>query len=41
MHFICVGTPQRRGSHAANLSYVEEATRKVAESLSHDGLIVG
>jgi len=41
VHFICVGTPQRRGSHAANLSYVEEATRKVAESLSHDGLIVG
>ena len=41
VHFICVGTPQRRGSHAANLSYVEEATRKVAQSLSHDGLIVG
>jgi len=41
VHFICVGTPQRRGSHAANLSYVEEATRAVARSLSHDGLIVG
>jgi UDPglucose 6-dehydrogenase len=41
VHFICVGTPQRRGSHAANLTYVEEATRAVARSLSHDGLIVG
>ncbi|ROS56784.1 MULTISPECIES: UDP-glucose dehydrogenase family protein [Frigoribacterium] len=41
VHFICVGTPQRRGSHAANLSYVEEATRNVAAALSHDGLIVG
>jgi UDPglucose 6-dehydrogenase len=41
VHFICVGTPQRRGSHAANLSYVEEATRAVARSLSHAGLIVG
>lgn len=41
VHFICVGTPQRRGSHAANLSYVEAATKAVAESLSHDGLIVG
>jgi UDPglucose 6-dehydrogenase len=41
VHFICVGTPQQRGSNAANLSYVEEATRQVAESLTHDGLIVG
>ncbi|KQQ27574.1 UDP-glucose dehydrogenase family protein [Frondihabitans sp. Leaf304] len=41
VHFICVGTPQRRGSHAANLSYVEAATKAVAESLSHDGIIVG
>lgn len=41
VHFICVGTPQRRGSHAANLSYVEGATKAVAEAMSHDGLIVG
>ncbi|WP_345373933.1 UDP-glucose dehydrogenase family protein [Frondihabitans cladoniiphilus] len=41
VHFICVGTPQRRGSHAANLTYVEAATKAVAEALSHDGLIVG
>lgn len=41
VHFICVGTPQQRGSNAANLSYVEEATRQVARNLTHDGIIVG
>ena len=41
VHFICVGTPQQRGSNAANLTYVEEATRQVARNLTHDGLIVG
>jgi len=41
VHFICVGTPQQRGSNAANLSYVEEATIQVARGLTHDGVIVG
>ncbi|MGN7191358.1 MULTISPECIES: UDP-glucose/GDP-mannose dehydrogenase family protein [unclassified Curtobacterium] len=41
VHFICVGTPQKAGSHAANLAYVESATRGVAEHLTHPGLIVG
>ena len=41
VHFICVGTPQQRGSNAANLSYVEEATLAVARNLTHDGVIVG
>ena len=41
IHFICVGTPQRAGSHAANLDYVEAAVAGVARNLSHDGLIVG
>jgi UDPglucose 6-dehydrogenase len=41
VHFICVGTPQQRGSNAANLTFVEDATRAVAASLTHDGLIVG
>jgi UDPglucose 6-dehydrogenase len=41
VHFICVGTPQQRGSNAADLSYVEEATRQVARAMTHDGLIVG
>ena len=41
VHFICVGTPQQRGSNAANLTYVQEATRQVAKNLTHNGLIVG
>jgi UDPglucose 6-dehydrogenase len=41
VHFICVGTPQQRGSNAANLTFVEDATAAVAASLTHDGLIVG
>ncbi|QCR43333.1 UDP-glucose/GDP-mannose dehydrogenase family protein [Curtobacterium sp. SGAir0471] len=41
VHFVCVGTPQKAGSHAANLTYVEAATRGVAEHLTHPGLIVG
>lgn len=41
VHFVCVGTPQQSTSFAANLSYVEDATRQVAKHLTHDGLIVG
>lgn len=41
IHFICVGTPQQASSHAADLSFVEGATRAVAAALTHDGLIVG
>ncbi len=41
IHFICVGTPQMATSHAANLSYVEQAAADVARHLTHDGLIVG
>jgi len=41
VHFICVGTPQMKTSHAANLSYVESATTLVARNLTKDGLIVG
>ena len=41
VHFICVGTPQLPGSNAANLGYVEAATRAVAEHLTRDALIVG
>ncbi|WP_157156272.1 MULTISPECIES: UDP-glucose/GDP-mannose dehydrogenase family protein [unclassified Diaminobutyricimonas] len=41
VHFVCVGTPQQKGSHAADLRYVESAVRAVASSLTHDGLIVG
>ncbi len=41
VHFICVGTPQSKTSHAADLRYVEAATAAVASNLTHDGLIVG
>ncbi len=41
VHFVCVGTPQRVGSFAANLDHVQEATRAVAKAMTHDGVIVG
>ncbi|WBU38477.1 UDP-glucose dehydrogenase family protein [Homoserinibacter sp. YIM 151385] len=41
VHFICVGTPQRLTSHAANLDYVEAAVSELARNLTHDALIVG
>jgi UDPglucose 6-dehydrogenase len=41
VHFICVGTPQRKASNAADLSYVESAVEAVARNLTRDGLIVG
>jgi len=41
IHFICVGTPQRAGSHAANTDYVEDAVAAVARALTHDGIVVG
>jgi UDPglucose 6-dehydrogenase len=41
IHFICVGTPQRVGSHAANTDYVEAAVSAVARAMTHDGFVVG
>ncbi len=41
VHFICVGTPQRPASHAADLSFVEAAVTAIARNLTHDALIVG
>ncbi|GIG37006.1 UDP-glucose 6-dehydrogenase [Cellulomonas pakistanensis] len=41
VHFICVGTPQMKTSHAANLSYVESAATTIAKNLTKDALIVG
>lgn len=41
VHFVCVGTPQQRTSHAANLAYVEDATRVIAQNLTKDAVIVG
>ena len=41
VHFVCVGTPQQRTSHAANLAYVEAATSAIARHLTQDAVIVG
>jgi len=41
VHFICVGTPQMKGSHAADVSYVHSATRELAGHLRRRALVVG
>jgi UDPglucose 6-dehydrogenase len=41
VHFICVGTPQKAGSNAADLSAVEAAVTAVAQHLTGDALVVG
>jgi UDPglucose 6-dehydrogenase len=41
VHFVCVGTPQSKTSHAADLRFVEAATTAIAKNLTHDALIVG
>jgi len=41
VHFICVGTPQRKGENAADTSYVFAAAQSLAPHLSGDALVVG
>ena len=41
VHFICVGTPQAHGTHAANLTYVESAFEALASRLTRPALLVG
>jgi UDPglucose 6-dehydrogenase len=41
VHFIGVGTPQKPGESAADLRYVDAATRSLAEHITRDALIVG
>ena len=41
VHFLCVGTPQRPGSHAADLSALESAVRALAPHLAGPSLVVG
>ncbi|HEX6658059.1 MAG TPA: UDP-glucose/GDP-mannose dehydrogenase family protein [Ilumatobacter sp.] len=41
VHFICVGTPQKNGSKAADLTYVESSVTSLAPHLSHKSLVVG
>jgi len=41
VHFICVGTPQRKGEKAADTSYVFDAGRSLAPHLGDEALVVG
>lgn len=41
VHFICVGTPQAPGSHAADLRYVESAFSELARRVTRKALLVG
>jgi len=41
VHFICVGTPQRKGENAADTSYVFAAAQSLAPYLADNALVVG
>src|SRR3954454_4838941 len=41
VHFLCVGTPQKRGEYAADLRYVEAATESLIDVLSPGELVAG
>jgi UDPglucose 6-dehydrogenase len=41
VHFVCVGTPQRKDGYAADLSYVEAAFSSLAPLLTRPALVVG
>ncbi len=41
VHFICVGTPQKNGEYAADLSYVEASCTDLARHLTRPALVVG
>jgi UDPglucose 6-dehydrogenase len=41
MHFVCVGTPQKRGEYAADLRYVEAAVESLLGVLGAGELVVG
>jgi UDPglucose 6-dehydrogenase len=41
VHFVCVGTPQKHGEYAADLSYVDAAIEQLAPRLTRPCLVVG
>ena len=41
VHFLCVGTPQKPGSHAADMTYVDAALSSLAAHLDRRALVVG
>jgi UDPglucose 6-dehydrogenase len=41
LHFLCVGTPQKPGSDAADMTYVDSAVSSLAPHLTRRALVVG
>ncbi|MGY1749245.1 UDP-glucose dehydrogenase family protein [Modestobacter sp. SYSU DS0511] len=41
VHFVCVGTPQKRGEYAADLRYVESAVESLLQALKPGDLVAG
>ncbi|MFC4015695.1 UDP-glucose dehydrogenase family protein [Nonomuraea purpurea] len=41
VHFVCVGTPQKRGEYAADVTYIDNAIESLAPLLDRECLIVG
>lgn len=41
VHFVCVGTPQRKGSEGADLTYVDAAFTAIAKHAAEGALLVG
>jgi len=41
VHFVCVGTPQKRNEYAADMAYVDAATKALLPHLSPGDLVVG
>src|SRR5436305_6577647 len=41
VHFVCVGTPQRKGEYAADTSYVDAAVRSLASRVRRPCVVVG
>ena len=41
VHFVCVGTPQKKGEYAADLTFVDAAVSSIAPHLRSGSLVVG
>ncbi len=41
VHFLCVGTPQKKGEYAADMTYVDAAFRSLVPHLRNGALVVG
>lgn len=41
VHFVCVGTPQKRGEYAADMRYVQSAVEALVDVLAPGELVVG